>query len=131
MTDMVVLKGIGDRPPIRDALRIAPIWDAAKRKVATLLALWWNSVSFYRTLELGCVGHIGIFGPQVGTGILAVADWWLTIAFAEAGDFTAAAAPATTTVRAKMRTTSFMDDYLNGVKFVTGGLCLPLPKILP
>jgi hypothetical protein len=48
----------------------------------------------------------------VGVGMPAVADWWLTIAFAEAGDFMAAAAPATTTVRAKMRTTSFIGNYL-------------------
>jgi hypothetical protein len=48
----------------------------------------------------------------VGVGRLAVADWWLVMAFVETGDLTAAVAPATTTIRAKMRTTSFMGNYL-------------------
>jgi hypothetical protein len=41
-------------------------------------------------------------------GKLAVADWWLAMGFAVLGVVAAAAAPATTTVRAKMRMASFI-----------------------
>lgn len=44
-------------------------------------------------------------------GLAAVADWWLGMAVLDEGDTAAAAAPATTTDRAKMRTTSFMGWY--------------------
>jgi hypothetical protein len=47
-------------------------------------------------------------GPQVGIGMLPVADRWLERAGALLGENPAAAMPATTTERAKMRMTSFM-----------------------
>lgn len=65
----------------------------------------------YRTFGLGCVGQVGIFGPHAGTGSPAVAAWWLTIAFVADGEKDAAAAPATTRERAKIRTASFMISY--------------------
>jgi len=49
-----------------------------------------------------------MYGLQVGIGFAAVADWWLGMAGLAEGDTAAAAAPATTTDRAKMRTTSFI-----------------------
>jgi hypothetical protein len=49
--------------------------------------------------------------PQHGDGMLAVADWWLGRTTAEVWDVVAAAAtPATTTDRAKIRMTSFIVD---------------------
>ena len=66
---------------------------------------------------------MGVLGPQPGIGRLAVADWWLVIAFAEAGDLTAAAAPATTTVRAKMRMTSFM--VITSIAKICNGRTVP------
>ena len=53
----------------------------------------------------------------------AVADWWLGMAGLLDGDTAAAAAPATTTDRAKMRTTSFIIDYLG---YLRSGLRLRL-----
>jgi hypothetical protein len=50
-------------------------------------------------------------GPQVGTGKVSVADWWLRIAWVEEEESEAAAAPAITTDNAKMRTASFMMSY--------------------
>ena len=47
-------------------------------------------------------------GPHSGTGKWAVADWWLGMVDAVLGVVAAAAAPATTMVRAKMRIASFM-----------------------
>jgi hypothetical protein len=47
--------------------------------------------------------------PQSGFGIVAVADWWLGRATVEVLDVAAAAAtPATTTDRAKIRMASFI-----------------------
>jgi hypothetical protein len=54
-------------------------------------------------------------GPQVGTGSPAVADWWLAMAVEVEEERPAAAAPAMTRERAKMRTTSFMISFLLGV----------------
>jgi hypothetical protein len=47
-------------------------------------------------------------GPQVGVGRVSVADWWLEMERTEEEETEAAAAPAMTTVRAKIRTASFM-----------------------
>jgi hypothetical protein len=47
-------------------------------------------------------------GPHAGIGMLSVAAWWLRTAWVEEDDTEAAAAPATTTERAKMRTMVFM-----------------------
>lgn len=57
---------------------------------------------------------------QSGIGFAAVADWWLGMAVLLEGETAAAAAPATTTERAKMRTTSFINDYLGYLKFGLG-----------
>jgi hypothetical protein len=46
--------------------------------------------------------------PHPGDGTLAVADWWLGTMGAVLGVTAAAAAPATTTDRAKMRITCFI-----------------------
>jgi hypothetical protein len=47
--------------------------------------------------------------PHIGTGTLAVADWWLEDAINAVLDVAAAApAPATTTDRTKMRMASFI-----------------------
>lgn len=47
-------------------------------------------------------------GPHIGMGIAEVADWRLVKVWVVDDETEAAAAPATTTLRAKMRTTSFM-----------------------
>jgi hypothetical protein len=52
--------------------------------------------------------QVGMPGPQVGIGMLSVADWWLRTTCIGEEEKEAAAAPAITTDRAKMRTTSFM-----------------------
>ncbi|MGA2877033.1 MAG: hypothetical protein ABSE82_16060 [Nitrososphaerales archaeon] len=52
--------------------------------------------------------------PQAGEGILPVADWWLTSADAGFGMVAAAAAPAITMDKAKMRITSFIDGNPQG-----------------
>ena len=57
------------------------------------------------------MGQVGTPGPHAGTGRPAVTAWWLTIAREAEGDMEAAAAPATTRDRAKIRTTSFMIGY--------------------
>ncbi len=56
--------------------------------------------------------HPGMFGPHCGTGMFAVADIWLEMAGMVLGEVAAAAAPATTTDRAKMRMASDMIDNL-------------------
>jgi hypothetical protein len=53
-------------------------------------------------------GHPGIPGPHSGTGLLAVADWWLGRARADEFDTEAAATPTKTIERAIMRMASFM-----------------------
>ncbi len=55
-------------------------------------------------------------GPHVGVGKLAVADRWLEIAGMVLGEVAAAAAPATTTDRAKIRIASFMMSNPSGVR---------------
>ena len=50
-------------------------------------------------------------GPQVGTGKPEVADRWLATACVVVEDSEAAAAPATTTERTKMRRASFIVGY--------------------
>ena len=54
-------------------------------------------------------------GPQVGTGSVSVADWWLRKEWLEVEEeeTEAAAAPAITRESAKMRTTSFMMSNLS------------------
>jgi len=49
-----------------------------------------------------------MWGPHPGTGRLAVADWWLGMTCEVEEEKEAAAAPATTTERAKIRMASFM-----------------------
>jgi len=51
-------------------------------------------------------------GPHIGMGKVAEGDWWLGRLGAFLGVIAAAATPATTTERAKMRTTSFIFDNL-------------------
>ena len=53
----------------------------------------------------------GIPGPQAGIGRAEAAAWWLGTACVVDDDMEAAAAPARTTDRAKMRTTSFIKGY--------------------
>jgi hypothetical protein len=53
-----------------------------------------------------------MYGPHVGVGRLAVADWWLAMGCAVLGVVAAAAAPAATTIRAKMRMASFIEGNL-------------------
>jgi hypothetical protein len=50
-----------------------------------------------------------------GVGILAVADWWLAMGGAVLGVVAAAAPPATTMVRAKMRMASFIISNLQWI----------------
>jgi hypothetical protein len=50
----------------------------------------------------------GIPGPHPGVGKAEVADWWLARTFEGVEERVAAAAPAKTTQRAKMRRASFM-----------------------
>ena len=52
-----------------------------------------------------------MYGLHDGTGKVEVADWWLAMGVV-LGVVAAAAAPATTTVRAKMRMASFIGGYL-------------------
>jgi hypothetical protein len=55
-------------------------------------------------------------GPQVGTGRVSVADWWLRnecVEDVEDDETEAAATPAITRDRAKIRTTSFMIGNLS------------------
>jgi hypothetical protein len=52
--------------------------------------------------------HVGTPGPQAAIGKLALADWWLGTAEAVLGVVAAAATPATTANRAKMRMASFI-----------------------
>jgi hypothetical protein len=56
-----------------------------------------------------------MYGPHPGTGILAVADWWLAMGGAVLDVAVAAAAPATTMVRAKMRMASFIGGNLRWI----------------
>jgi len=51
---------------------------------------------------------VGSPGAHHGIGLLAVADWWLGMALVVGDETEAAAAPATTTDRAKMRIASFI-----------------------
>ncbi len=59
-------------------------------------------------LLVGLLGPQGMPGPQNGTGIPAVADWWLTMACEVAEENEAAAAPARTRQSAEMRIASFI-----------------------
>jgi hypothetical protein len=61
-------------------------------------------------------GQVGRPGAHSGTGLLAVADWWLARGLAVEEETEAAAAPARTRVRAKMRMTSFMIGNLFGIE---------------
>jgi len=53
-------------------------------------------------------GQPGKPGAQRGTGLLAVADWWLGNVRVVEDETEAAATPTKTTVRAKVRMASFM-----------------------
>jgi hypothetical protein len=53
-----------------------------------------------------------MYGSHPGTGMLAVADWWLAMGGAVLGVVAAAAKPATTMDKAKMRMTSLMAGNL-------------------
>jgi hypothetical protein len=66
---------------------------------------------FYLTEPPGGRGG-QMYGPHAGVGMLAVADWWLVTGGAVLGVVAAAAAPATTMVRAKMRMASFIEGNL-------------------
>jgi hypothetical protein len=57
------------------------------------------------------VGQVGTPGPHAGIGNPAAAAWWLTTAREAEGEKEAAAAPAATSERAKIRTASFMISY--------------------
>ena len=50
-------------------------------------------------------------GPQDGTGRAPVADWWLVKVCLGDDETEAAAAPATTTDKARTRTSSFIIGY--------------------
>jgi hypothetical protein len=50
-------------------------------------------------------------GPQAGAGSAAVADWWLVNVPEVDEENEAAAAPAMTTAKAKIRMASFMIGY--------------------
>jgi hypothetical protein len=67
-----------------------------------------------------------MYGPQVGVGRLAVADWWLAMGCAVLGVVAAAAAAAMTMVRAKMRITSFIEGNLWWIWF--GRKHIPCPS---
>ena len=53
-------------------------------------------------------GQVGKPGAQSGTGLLAVADWWLGRMRLDEDETEAAATPTRTIERAKMRIASFM-----------------------
>jgi hypothetical protein len=63
-------------------------------------------------------GQPGIPGPQRGTGISEVVAWWLGRMRALEDETEAAAAPATTTDRAKMRIASFIVSNLTVINLV-------------
>jgi len=65
-------------------------------------------------LSLGLGGQLKP-GPHQGKGILAVADWWLTIVAAVLGVTEAAATPATMIDKTKMRMTIFIFSNLSRV----------------
>jgi hypothetical protein len=56
--------------------------------------------------------QVGMPGPHVGIGNVAEGDWWLGKRGAFFGVTAAAATPATTTDKAKMRIASFILGYL-------------------
>ena len=68
-----------------------------------LLTFWQNLSCYFPVQETP--------GPQVGTGRPAVAAWWLGTAFFTDEVTEAAAAPATTTERARTRKASFINGY--------------------
>lgn len=70
----------------------------------------------YRLLEASG-GQVGRPGAHSGTGLLAVADWWLANGLSVEEVTEAAAAPARTRVKAKMRMASFMIGNLFGSRF--------------
>jgi hypothetical protein len=86
-----------------NSLRIALITLPLNRKTASTMALscYFSFLFAYRP-----IGHMR--DPHSGVGTLAVADWWFGTAGAFLGVTAAAAAPATTTDRAKMRITCFI-----------------------
>jgi len=53
-------------------------------------------------------GQPGNPGAHTGMGMVALADWWLTMGFAPEGVMAAAAAPARTAVKAKKRMAVFI-----------------------
>lgn len=72
-------------------------------------------------------GHPGTPGPHVGVGNAEVADWWLARTLGALEERAAAAAPANTTDRAKMRMASFMIGNLFWIG-LEGELVLPLTQ---
>jgi hypothetical protein len=81
------------------------------RSYATEIALSYGTFVPLPSLpgqRLAVAGHVGIPGPQTGIGTLAVADWWLGMAGLVVDETEAAATPAKTTERAKMRMASFI-----------------------
>lgn len=60
-------------------------------------------------------GHPGMPGPHPGTGSSEVTDWWLAITWVDDEEETeAAATPAKTIERTKMRMASFIFGNLSG-----------------
>jgi len=62
-------------------------------------------------------------GPHPGTGIAALAAWWLMNMCEFEEECDAAAAPAITTAQAKMRIASFIVGYPFAKTIDTNGLC--------
>ena len=58
-----------------------------------------------------------MYGLHAGVGMRAVADWWLRMVGAVLGVVAAAAKPATTMDKAKMRMTSLMAGNLWWILF--------------
>ena len=67
-------------------------------------------------------GQVGNPGAQRGTGLVAVADWWLGNKEEDAWDAEAAATPTNTTESAKMRTASFITGNLFCFECAQGAL---------
>ena len=70
-------------------------------------------------------GQVGNPGAQRGTGLVAVADWWLGNKEEDAWDAEAAATPTNTTESAKMRTASFITGNLFCFECAQGALSSP------